>query len=307
MGIQKITQGTHAEFKWIDLVSPKDKEIQELGKEYQITSSAIKDCLDPKHLPKYEHLGGLQFIILRAFDEKSQADADNVQELTRKLAIFIGKDFALSIHRKDQKFLQDMRMSWNTPMSFAADQNILESFLVELFNAIISSYEAPIDASYQKLETLEGKSFLKGAELQLLIEEGYYLKRQLNVIKRVLRLTQDVLNHLHQSDLLKRSMSQDLKENSEKLLFQADDILENVNTLLNLYISLQTHKTNEIMRALTVMSVIVLPLNLIAGIYGMNFENMPELRWEFGYPFAVLFMLSIGIGIFYWSKKKGWL
>ncbi len=94
---------------------------------------------------------------------------------------------------------------------------------------------------------------------------------------------------------------------TEKYLFLADDILDNINTLLHLYISLQSHKTNETMRILTVISVIVLPLNLVAGIYGMNFKFMPEIEWTYGYPMSLLLMFLIGFGLFSYSKKKHWI
>lgn len=307
MSVYKVTQGTPTSLNWIDVSNPSQKELLDFAQEFKLSKSAIKDCMDPKHLPKYEHMGSYYFIILRSFDEKGSPEADNVQELTRKIAIFIGKDFILSVHRKDQKYLQELRTQWSSPPLNFSEAHLKEVFLADMFNRAIATYEKPIERAVQQLEKLEGKSFLKGAELQGLIEEAYYLKRQLNVTKRVLRLSLDVLNHLPQMELVNRSRTQDLKENADKLLFEADDIHDNVNTLLNLYISLQSHKTNETMRVLTVMSVIVLPLNLIAGIYGMNFKFMPELEWTLGYPFTIILMAIVGIGIFMFSKKRGWI
>jgi len=307
MSIFKTTQENSTLLNWIDVSNPNQKELLDFSQEFQLSKNAIKDCMDPKHLPKFENLGNFYFIILRAYDEKCSPEADNVQELTRKLAIFIGKDSILSIHRKDQKYLQDLRNQWHAPLLGKSEENLRETFLTDLFTRTIATYEQPIERAFQQLENLEGKSFLKGAELQGLIEEAYYLKRQLNVTKRVLRLSLDVLIHLPQMELVNKSMIQDLKENTEKLLFEADDILDNVNTLLNLYISLQSHKTNEIMRVLTVMSVIILPLNLIAGIYGMNFKFMPELEWVLGYPLTILLMLIVGVSLFLFSKKRDWI
>jgi len=308
MSTIKIIQGEPPHiFHWVDLTNPKEKDYQELSREYSLPNRSIKDSLDPRHLPKYEFLGTSHFIILRAFDEKASPDADSLQELSRKLVIFIGPGHVLSIHRKDQKFIQNLREHWSKPQAPLPETTYREQLLVDLFNAVIASYEGPIDQAHQKLEDLEGKSFLRGADLQTLLEDGYYLKRQLTVTKRVLRLTLEVLNNLLQADLIKKHAIQDLRENAEKHLFLADDILENINTLLHLYISLQSHKTNETMRILTVISVIVLPMNFVAGIYGMNFKIMPELEWTYGYPFSLLLMVLIGTGLFYYSKKKHWI
>jgi magnesium transporter len=84
-------------------------------------------------------------------------------------------------------------------------------------------------------------------------------------------------------------------------------IIDNVGNLLNIYISLSSQRTNEVVRVLTLFSVFFMPLTFIAGIYGMNFDFMPELRWHYGYLSAMLFMTFVTVIIFWWFKRKGWL
>jgi magnesium transporter len=99
-----------------------------------------------------------------------------------------------------------------------------------------------------------------------------------------------------------------------KLYFYADDLSENIQALVNLQVSLASQTTNEssfkineVTRLLTLFSVYFLPLNFIAGIYGMNFKFMPELESKFGYPFVLLVMCFTALCLYWWTKKKGWL
>jgi magnesium transporter len=105
-----------------------------------------------------------------------------------------------------------------------------------------------------------------------------------------------------------------VQEPLDKLIFYSDDIYEEITGLLNLHLSLMSQKTNEasfrtneVMRVLTIFSIFFLPLNFIAGIYGMNFENMPELREPHGYYITLGFMIMIVLGITYWIYRKGWM
>jgi magnesium transporter len=84
-------------------------------------------------------------------------------------------------------------------------------------------------------------------------------------------------------------------------------VLDDVNNLMNLYMSLSAKRTNEVMRVLTVFSVFFMPLTFIVGVYGMNFKFMPELSWRLGYPLVMIFMAIVTIIIYFWFKRKRWL
>jgi magnesium transporter len=101
---------------------------------------------------------------------------------------------------------------------------------------------------------------------------------------------------------------------AEGLYFHTDELAESINALLSLHLSLASQRTNEasqrtneVMRVLTIFSVFLLPLNVITGIYGMNFEHMPELKWAWGYPFALVTMCTVMMVVYLWFRKRGWL
>ncbi|MGE8378233.1 MAG: CorA family divalent cation transporter, partial [Sphingobacterium sp.] len=86
-----------------------------------------------------------------------------------------------------------------------------------------------------------------------------------------------------------------------------ENLSENVAQLLNVFFNISSNHTNEIMRILTIFSVFFMPITFVAGVYGMNFKNMPELEWYYGYPIAMAIMVAISMAIYLWFKRKGWL
>jgi len=132
----------------------------------------------------------------------------------------------------------------------------------------------------------------------------YYLRRQVDFVQRVFILSQDIVDSIDHTSTVDTRETRDL---FIRLKSMYTNLSENINQLLNVYFSISSQRTNEIMRVLTIISVFFMPLTFIAGVYGMNFRFMPELEWHLGYPGVMLFMLAITLGIYLWFKKKGWL
>ena len=99
-------------FHWLDVVDPSPAELEQVGRDYGLHPTSIQDCLDPEHLPKYEKIGDIAFIITRSYDDACADEADTVQELTRKVAIFVGSNFVITVHRKDQPFMVRLKERW---------------------------------------------------------------------------------------------------------------------------------------------------------------------------------------------------
>lgn len=294
----------HAEFKWIDLVNPTLEELQTVGRQYAIHLTSIQDCLQPEHLPKYEKIGDIVFLIVRAYDENALPKANNMRDLTRKVAIFIGKHFLITVHRVDQNFMLPLREHWQHDQTTIEEKKQFH-ILSDLLQAVLESYEKPLNEAEGMLEEFENKIFLHRNSVKF--QELYILRRKTVVYQRMIHLLKDVLLKLnfitdHQSPYL-----QNLREEAERLQFITDQLADNVNHLLGLYLALQSHRTNEIMRVLTLFSVFFMPLTFLVGIYGMNFDFMPELKWKYGYPLVLLFMATISLILFWWFKQRKFL
>jgi magnesium transporter len=136
-----------------------------------------------------------------------------------------------------------------------------------------------------------------------LIEELYYIKTQSRILKKILSITEATI--LKSQDKYKISyIYQDIQDQLLNLLTVNEESVENSSQLMNTYLSLSDQKNNEVVRLLTIFSVFFLPLNFIAGVYGMNFSFMPELSWKLGYAFALCLMAIVVIVIYLWFRRK---
>lgn len=294
---------------WLDVVEPSPEDLHKLSSKYSLHQTSVEDCLDPEHLPKIERFQNFTFLILRAYDQNCPAGADSIQEMTRKVAIFVGEKVILSLHRKDQPFLAQLRDKFKA----LGDQATVKQVLSDLMVETVMTFEKPVDQAFVNLENLETGVFRSGKQAQDFLEDAYYLKRTASIIRRLIRLSLDVQNRaVHVMG--ESPFFQDAREEAERLYFYADELVESITDLVDLHVSVETKranesglKTNEVMRFLTVFSALFLPLNFIASVYGMNFEHMPELSHPYGYYTVLSLMILLGGGIFVWFYGKGWL
>jgi magnesium transporter len=292
--------------RWLDVGNPSEQELVLLGKEYSLHRTAIEDCLSSIHLPKYERNGNEVFLILRHIDSDKflEKESDTVNELTRKIAVFWGKNYILTIHRKEQPFLDVVNERWRSLSTGSEDARL--ALMADILGTAMATYEEPLENSEEIFENLETRVFHRLPEPHLL-EELYFLKRKVSIYKKVLRLNLDVIYKVTSGINRQLPFLQDLREETERIYFHADELVDDSSNLLHSHISVSSHRTNEIMRILTVFSVFFMPLTFIVGVFGMNFEHMPELKSPYGYPAVWGIMIVIAAGIFGWFKKKGWL
>lgn len=295
--------------KWIDIIEPTKESLQELSLQLQFPMKTLETCLDPEHLPRFESIGNFTFLIIRIYDDKQNANADTVQELTTKLALLISKEYVVTIHRLDQEFIHKLRCQCVETSKLTDPKDLIK----EIISLSILSYDQPLAQLETKTEAFE-ETILKFKKTHKVLKEGFLLKRKASVFKKILKLSADIINKLvSKTDFISADF-QDLRDSMDTLLFYTDDVIDNVTNLLNLHIAFvsqktneASYKTNEVMRTLTIFSIFFLPLNFIAGIYGMNFEIMPELKNPNGYYYVLGSMCFIAVGIFFWLLRKGWV
>lgn len=303
-----------AGFHWLDISNPTPEYLNEIAAQYDLHPTSVQDCLQPEHLPKFEMINEVGFVVLRAFDRECSSEADTVQELTRKIAIFYADEFVITIHRTEQPYLQSLLEKWQK--RHLKDPLITpEHILADAINEVVRSYEKPVLDCIGSLENFEQEIFGAGTHRKFRMQNGYFLKRKVSVYKRILRSTHEPLNKVManaESGLMPHF--QNARELIDSLYFYADEVSESINSLLNLHISLSSqktnvasHRTNEVVRVLTIFSCFFLPINFIASIYGMNFRHMPELEHPYGYAGALALMAAVVIGIFIWFRRSGWL
>lgn len=293
---------------WIDLIEPKREDFKKLSEELNLPKRVLENSLASEHLPNYEEDSDKITIFLRVIDPAKKYGGDSVQDLTTKVAFFIHQNRLVTLHRMDPAFIKEAR----DKVSAGELGTILEVVKFLTIKSLDTFTEA-LDVLELKMDEFEEKIF-SPRKYKTLIREGYLLKRRASAYRKVLKFSQEILRLVCNRY---PELSKDFvvtKEVMDRNLFYSDEILENVTGLLNLHISLASQKTNEasfktneVMRVLTVFSMFFLPLNFIAGLYGMNFQNMPELYWRHGYPAIIILMSLVSIVIYLWVSSKGWL
>lgn len=282
---------------WFDIMNPQQEDFYTLSDKFNIPPLLMQDTLKPEHLPKYELSENGHFLMMRSFDIYSEADATTIQELTRKIALFITPTCLVSIHRVKFEYLEEIK---KLSSNFGG-----ESLVYQIIISVIRSYEHPILKLQEMFDEFEEEILAKKMET-LDTEKIYQFRRKLFVIKRILNKTQDALYRSKNFWIETPSRLQDLKENIDQIYFQVDDISDNFEHLFQIHISLNDQKANEIMKILTVFSTVLLPLNFMASFYGMNFEFLPGLHSPHAFGLLTIIMLAIALtGIIYFVKK-GW-
>ncbi|OQW94927.1 MAG: hypothetical protein BWK79_04230 [Beggiatoa sp. IS2] len=301
--IFQVFKSSDSLFEWVDVQNPTPEEYQTLVEMYQLHPAAVKDCLAPLHLPKIEKMEEVLFLIIRVYDQTANSNADTVQQLTNKVAIFLSNHFIITIHRAGEPFLIELREQWH---QHQADSHIAEYLFNQLIDKAINTFAPALETSTNRLDELEKVIFTKPKDHEI-IYQMYALKRRSSVFKRVLFLTHEVIGKYAKLTARQDPFTQDLIDSIDFLSFLAEESHENVTALLNLHLALSAHRTNDIMRFLTIFSVFFMPLTFIVGVYGMNFEYMPELKMPYGYLATWIEMLLIISGIYLWFKYKKWL
>jgi len=288
----KITEKVFESFKWIDIENPIKEDLEKITKVHGLNYYLIKDSLEKGHLPKYEKTYKIDFFIFRAYTSDIKLHIDEVGEMSNKIAFFIFEDKLITIHRAHFNFL-----------NIHEEKHIkINELFLRIVKLMLDTFQKPTIDLSNKISEIERTIFLKDHR-KVLLEELYFIKSQSRILKKVLHITQSVMEQ--SADNFSASYQyQDIKDELLNLLTYNEESVENSNQLMNTYLSISDQKNNEVVRLLTIFSAFFLPLTFIAGVYGMNFKFMPELNWGWGYFFSIGLMLLVVIVIYIWFRKK---
>jgi magnesium transporter len=309
---------------WLDLEAPDEREIALLREEFDFHPLAIEDAVRDHERPKVDRYPTYYLLIFYSAsyngvipgseDAPRAAAAKGAPSLPahepqidlRQLSLFVGKNFVVTIHRRPVSQVQETMARWQIPGTPLA--NSVSGILHGLLDTIVDDYFTLMDQIVDWVEELEDHIFSRQREGS--IEEIFGLKKDLLLLRRVIAPERDVLNVLlrqetpifRPGDLV---YMQDVYDHTVRVTDSIDAYRELLSSALDSYLSLQSNQLNQLVKTLTLSSIILMACSLIAGIYGMNFTYMPELAWPLGYPFALGLMLVVGLslGLFFWSRK----
>jgi magnesium transporter len=287
-----VTEKIFESFKWIDIENPNKNDLEKITSQYHLNYYLIKDSLEKGHLPKYEKTYKLDFFIFRAYTSNVSLNIDEIGEMSNKIAFFILEDTLFTIHRANFNFL-----------NIHEEKHIkIQELFLRIVGSMTETFSKPTQDLSSKITEIEKTIFLKDHR-KILLEELYFIKSQSRILKKVIHITQNVIEQV--SEKYQQSYQyQDIKDQLLNQLTINEESVENANQLMTTYLSISDQKNNEVVRLLTIFSAFFLPLTFIAGVYGMNFDFMPELKWKYGYLFSLMFMLLIVMVIYIWFRRK---
>jgi magnesium transporter len=279
-------------FRWTVLSNPDQAELERLTESFDLNINLLEDSLQHGHLPKLEEVEDYSFVIFRAYSAADDDLVTSVSELSNKIAFFINEHELLTIHRADFDFLKQL----------GDDYDNSEALMLDIIDLMIDSFDRPLQVQSDKIDAFERAVFLEDSK-SISLKELYFQKSKARISKKLLTVSQHVLAQMTVSPS-NASRLQDIRDSAMSSVLLYDEVSEDASNLMNSYLSITAGKSNDVMKLLTVFSAFFLPLTFIAGVYGMNFDHMPELRTAYGYFVTLALMGIISLGIYLWFKRK---
>jgi magnesium transporter len=289
-------------FKWIDVLDLQIEEIRNISAEYDINHLLLEDCIDPNHLPKFEDLGDLTFLLTRVNTNTERLNLNTISDVSTKLGIFLKDNLILTVHRVENdvvsKLLKDLKEGKIN------DVNPYK-IVLELAQNIFKSYEEENLILLEQMERMENEIFMKNISNATQIKRLYRFKRKVGLNQKVLNLSSEWVNSFDKLPLEAVEIK-DLKDSYKDSLSDYDHLTIQTANLISMYLALSDQKANQVMKMLAIYSVYFLPITFIAGLYGMNFKFMPELEHPYGYFATLGVMVLIVIITFIYFRRKKW-
>ncbi len=284
---------------WIDFNMPTHEEIDQLSSYFHFHPLAIEDCVHRLQRPKLDYYDDFTFFVTHVI---------NPDDFTKEeINFFVGSNFVVSFHY--QNFNQ-INQVWNRLIStdIMKDWDQYHCFY-EVLDKIVDQYFPIIYKIEDVLNEIEDNT--SGKSMDVLLDELFDIRHQLLTLRHTVNPMRDLLYRMLNSQHLegiKRKVPyfSDIYDHLLKLSEMVDSNREITMDIRDSYISVNSHQANQVMKILTIITSIFAPLTFIAGIYGMNFEYMPELVWKYGYFLSLGLMGVIAILMFIWFKRKGW-
>jgi magnesium transporter len=297
-------RGSKHNVVWADVADPTSKDFTELAEEFNFHPLSIEDCRNAHQRPKVEEYQGYYFIVLY---EAELVGPEQHLEL-RELNIFLGANYLVTVHSSPIRAVETAARLWGEWTDRAEHGAGLLAYL--LMDAIVDDYLPLLDTMSERMDELEDQIF--GEFDPRSIEEIFRIKKQLLWLRRSITPLRDVFNTMlrREQPIFARETHvyfQDVFDHIIRVADTIDTLRDMLGSTMDAYLSIQSNRMNMVMKRLTSIATILMSVTLIAGIYGMNFEFMPELHARYGYVFALLAMWLIGFTLYLYFRKIKWL
>ena len=290
-------------FVWVALRDPTHEELRTMQEEFDLHDLAVEDALKGLQRPKLEEYGKTLFAVMRL------VEPDDEELNVSDLAVFVKHNFVLSVRsRSKQNFLGVRARCEREPLLLRLGAGFV---FYALMDAVVDRYFPLIDDFESELEQIEQDIFEHGTARGS-IERLYALKRRTTVLRHAVAPLMEVAGKLHGGRVPEvctgaQEYFRDVHDHLARIQNAIDTMRDTIGTAIQVNLSMVTIEESETTKRLAAWAAIFAVSTAMAGIWGMNFEHMPELKWAFGYPMALGAIVSAGALLYWRFRKAGWL
>lgn len=289
---------------WVDMIKPTDEESFVLTNDFKFHPLAIEDVISEKPRTKIDDYDDYLFLVFQAVDYIGRDEGLKVSELD----LFLGKNSLVTIHHDDHRIFDYLYARAER------DERLMSRGVDFLFHAVIDTvvdnYNTTLDILEYEIDEVEN-SVLAEPDPDT-VRSIFTLRRDILHLKRIVLPQREVVSRLSrgQYDLISEKATvyfSDIYDHLVRIHDVADAEWQTLNSSQEVYFSAVSTKTNQIIKVLTIFTVLFIPPTFLVGLWGMNFDNMPELDWDYGYYFALALMFIVVVGLLIFFRRKKWL
>ena len=300
MPIEIIFRNENCE--WIDVEAPTEEDLQFLHERYEINKLLLEDTIDANHLPKFEKDNKVKFFLMRENTELERANLNTISDISTKLGVFLLENLIITVHRMKNRSIYEYKKE----ILLAENSSInSEKIALELALKVMKSYDDESQDLMETMDNIESEIFLKNTNSTNQIRRLYQLKRKSGLNARILNISTDWVDKFRTLNLSDTETS-DLKDKHKDVITDFEHLNAQVTNLISMFLAMSDLKANQVMKVLAIYSMYFFPITFIAGIYGMNFKNMPEVETHNGYYITLSVMGLIALLTFLFVRRKRW-
>jgi magnesium transporter len=293
---------------WINVDGLHQIEVlEEIGKCFGLHRLVLEDILNTDHRPKVEDFGKYIYIVLKMLSY----DNANNEVVSEQVSLVLGSNFVLSFQEDITSgdvfnpIRERIRTDGSQIRTMGADY-----LAYSLMDIVIDNYFVVLETLGERIDDIEEELVTNPASQTL---QGIHnLKKEMLYLRKSVWPLREVIYSLERSEsqLVTKTTAvylRDVYDHTIQVIDTIETFRDTVSGMLDIYLSSVSNRLNSVMKVLTVIATIFMPLTFLAGVYGMNFRHMPELEWTWGYPVVLLVMFSVGISMLVYFRKKKWL
>jgi len=291
---------------WINVTGLHDVSvIEKIGQIFEIHPLVLEDILYTDQRPKYDEFDTYIFIVLKMlrYDEKTE------QIITEQISVILTENYVISFQEMEGDVFNPIRDRIRGGKGRIRKMGT-DYLTYSLIDAIVDNYFIILEKVGEKIEELE-EEVISNPRPEI-VQTIHKLKREMLFLRKSVWPLREVINNLqkNESKLIKKTtiiFLRDIYDHTIQVMDTVETYRDMISGLLDIYMSSISNKMNEVMKVLTIFAAIFIPLTFIAGIYGMNFEYMPELSIPWAYPLVWAIFIGVGLTLFGYFKHKKWV